>query len=130
MPELIEIPVKAGEKEHILKFTPLSVVDATEWGSRMKARATYRESLERQIKAIEKISELDRDMDEYFALVDKEAKVLKSIAEVTLVLSKFIVEPDREIVEKLLLNHLEEMIGAFTKFMGKLFPSEADKKKS
>ncbi len=127
---LIEIPLKSeGEDTDVMfKFKKMSVEEAAEWGSKMKSRATYREAVDREIEKMDKLPILERNMDDYFDLSDRSAKMLVEISKLTRNLAQFVVEPPKETVEKMINDRLEDMLELFLKYLENLFPSEQDSK--
>lgn len=127
---MIEVPVKLRSGDVVFKFRTMSIEEAIEWSSRIKARVTYREALMRAIEGLEAMPVLQRNADEYLGAVDRVAKLDIQISEITRSLSRFAEDPKPDAIEELLKTDASAIVNCFSEFLSKAFPSQEETKKS
>jgi hypothetical protein len=127
---MIEVPVKLRSGDVVFKFRTMSIEEAIEWSSRIKARVTYREALMRAIEGLEAMPVLQRNADEYLGAVDRVAKLDIQISEITRSLSRFAEDPKPDAIEELLKTDAAAIVNCFSEFLAKAFPNQEETKKS
>lgn len=127
---MIEVEVKLKSGPMKFQFRKMSIEEATEWASKIRSRMSYKDSIRVAILEMDKQSVLDRDMDKYLELQDKEVKLDVQIAEASKSMSKYVTDPAQDVVVGLLDTDTAAVVGAFSEFLSKAFPSQEETKKS
>jgi hypothetical protein len=130
MASIIEIPVKIGENQHVLKFRRMTLGELSEWSSKVKARALLREALQKELQAQDAIPAVDRDMTKYLSVVDSAARLDRDLTDLARNIVDFVDEAQKKIAAELMDKDIGGMIAVFSIFLEKSMPSEGDSKKS
>ena len=127
---MIEVPVKLKSGDTVFKFRAMSIEEAMEWSSKIKARMTYKEMVQRELELQDKVAIVDRDEDKYLALSDKVSKLDAQISEITKSLARFAEEPTKEKMLELMLSDTGVVCDALGSYLEKAFPTPEESKKS
>ena len=126
----LEVTLEGGEKPVSVKFRKMGIEDASDWSSRMRTRVLLQESLTKQQDRMAEDGISEEDEEKFIKIGDRISKAQKAMLDILKGLSEYVVDPDKNKVQSMILADTPGMIKLFHEYLEVSFPSEEDAKKS
>ena len=128
--DLITIPAKIEKQDVQFKFRPMTIEEATTWGSKMKARMTVYESFTKQMEMMEKGPPEEMDAEKYLKITDTQLQMVQEITKLGKDVGRFINSPDQKTIEEYMKKDFNGMLTVLLQYLDRLYPTEEEAKKS
>jgi len=124
-----QVDAVVGGKPIKFKFLDVTPEKVAEWAAKAKARQSRVEVLGKRIEIMEKLPVEDQDDNVLIGLQDRHAVAFTKLLEFSTEMLGWIVEPGRDAVRKLIIDHSDDMHKVFDELFNRVIPSEEDQKK-